>query len=160
MDRIATHLWFDDRAEEAARFYTDLFPDSRIERITRSPADWANGAEGDVLEVAFTLSGRTFLALNGGPGFPFTEAVSLSVDCEGQAEVDRWWEALSAHPEHERCGWLKDRFGVSWQIIPRALPALLADPDRARARRVMEAMMTMKKIDVAALEAVAEGGSR
>ena len=159
MDKIATHLWFDGRAEEAAEFYVGTFPDSRIERLTRSPADWPNGAAGDVIEVAFTLAGRSFLALNGGPGYPFTEAISLSVDCADQAEVDRYWEALSAHPEHEWCGWLKDRFGVSWQIIPRALPELLNDPDRARAKRAMEAMMTMKKIDVAALEAAA-GASR
>ena len=160
MDRISTHLWFDDQAEQAAGFYCELFPDSRIDDVMRSPSaassDGPDDRRGNVLQVEFTLAGRSFLALNGGPGVPFTEAISLSIDCEDQAEVDRYWAALSAHPENERCGWLKDRFGLSWQVIPRALPALLGDPDRARARRAMAAMMGMKKIDVAALEAAAD----
>ena len=105
----------------------------------------------------FTLSGRGFLGLNGGPGYPFTAAISLSVDCETQAEVDRYWEALSAHPENEQCGWVKDKFGASWQVVPRILPKLLANPDRAKAKRAMDAMMTMTKIDVAALERAAAG---
>lgn len=155
MDKISTHLWFDGKAEEAAGFYAALFPDSRIDEVVRAPAEYPGGKEGDVLQVTFTLAGRSFLALNGGPGFPFREAISLSIDCEDQAEVDRYWHALSAHPENEQCGWVKDRFGVSWQVIPRALPRLLADTDRAKAKRVMEAMMTMKKIDGAALEVAA-----
>jgi predicted 3-demethylubiquinone-9 3-methyltransferase (glyoxalase superfamily) len=151
MDKITPCLWFDGKAEEAANFYVGLFPESHIDEVTRSPSDYPSGKEGDVLTVAFTLSGNSFLGLNGGPRFPFTEAISLSIDCETQAEVDRYWEALSAHPENEQCGWVKDRFGVSWQVIPRVLPKLLADPDRAKAKRAMDAMMTMKKIDVAAL---------
>jgi len=156
MDRISTHLWFDHQAEQAARFYCGLFSDSRIDAIVRSPVNGPDGERAGVLQVEFTLAGRGFIALNGGPGVPFTEAVSLSIDCEDQAEVDRWWDALSAHPGNERCGWLKDRFGLSWQVIPRTLPALLGDPDRARARRAMQAMMTMKRIDIAALEAAAD----
>lgn len=157
MDRISICLWFDGNAQQAAEFYTGLFPDSRIDEVTRSPADYPAGKTGDVLTVAFTLAGRSFLGLNGGPEFSFTEAVSLSTDCADQAEVDRYWQALSAHPESEACGWVKDRFGLSWQIVPRVLPRLLADPDRNKARRVMEAMMRMKKIDIAALEAAAKG---
>jgi len=157
MDKISTHLWFDDQAEEAATFYTGLFPDSRVDEIMRAPADYPNGKAGDVLQVTFTLVGRSFLALNGGPGYPFTEAISLSIDCDTQAEVDRYWEALSAHPENEQCGWVKDRFGLSWQIIPTLLPTLLADPDREKAGRAMEAMMKMKKIDIDALKRAASG---
>lgn len=155
MDKIRNCLWFDGQAEEAARFYTSLFPDSRIDRVTRSPADYPAGKTGDVLMVDFTLAGRSYLGLNAGPGATFNEAISLSIDCADQTDVDRYWEALSAHPEREQCGWVKDRFGIFWQITPEILPRLLADPDRARARRVMEAMMTMKKIDIATLEAAA-----
>lgn len=157
MDKITTCLWFDGKAKEAATFYTALFPDSRIDQVTHSPSDYPAGKEGDVLLVEFTLGGRSFLALNGGPGSPFTQAISLSIDCEDQAEVDRYWNALSAHPENEQCGWVKDRFGLSWQVVPCALPKLLADPDRAKARRAMQAMMTMKKIDVAAVKKAAAG---
>lgn len=156
-DRIATCLWFDTNGEEAARFYVDLFPGSSIDRIMHAPADYPSGSAGNVLMIDFTLSGRRFQALNGGPNFTFTEAISLSIDCDGQDEVDRYHAALSAHPENEACGWVKDRFGLSWQIVPRILPALLCDPDRAKAKRVMEAMMAMKKIDVAAIERAAKG---
>ncbi len=155
MDKVSICLWFDGHAEEAAKFYTNLIPDSRIEQTTRAPSDYPSGRQGEVLTVAFTLGQRNFLALNGGPEFRFTEAVSLSIDCADQAEVDRYWEALSAHPANEQCGWVKDRFGLSWQIVPRVLPKLLADPDRAKAQRVMKAMMEMKKLDVAALERAA-----
>ncbi|MCB2055378.1 MAG: VOC family protein [Geminicoccaceae bacterium] len=157
MDRIAPCLWFDGKAEEAANFYVGLFPESRIEEVVRSPSDYPSGSEGDVLVVYFTLGARSFIALNGGPNFTFTEAISLSIDCADQAEVDRYWQALSAHPENEQCGWVKDRYGLSWQIVPRILPQLLADPDRAKAGRVMQAMMAMKKIDVAAIEKAAAG---
>ena len=157
MDKISTFLWFDGQAEQAATFYTSLFPDSRIDGITRAPADYPSGKRGDVLTVEFTLAGRSFHALNGGPQFKFTEAISLSIDCADQAEVDRYWSALSAHPENEQCGWVKDRFGLSWQVVPSALPKLLADPDGAKAKRVMEAMMKMKKIDIAALQRAAAG---
>ncbi|MBO0906201.1 VOC family protein [Jiella sonneratiae] len=156
-DILATCLWFDKNGEEAARFYVDLFPDSSIDRIMHAPADYPFGKAGDVLLVEFTLSGRRFQALNGGPNFHFTEAVSLSIDCDSQAEVDRYHAALSAHPENEACSWVKDRFGLSWQIVPRIMTVLMNDPDREKARRVMEAMMTMKKIDIAAIEAAARG---
>ena len=157
MDKISICLWFDGNAEEAATFYTGLFDDSRIDHVTRAPSDYPSGSEGDVLVVGFTLAGRSYIGLNGGPHFRFTEAISLSIDCADQAEVDRYWKALSAHPDNEQCGWVKDRFGLSWQIVPRLLPTLLADPDRAKAKRVMDAMMTMKKLDVAALERAAAG---
>tara|TARA_R110002020_G_scaffold96034_1_gene230345 strand:+ start:54 stop:542 length:489 start_codon:yes stop_codon:yes gene_type:complete len=156
-DAIATCLWFDRNGEEAARFYVDLFPGASIDRIMHAPAAYPAGETGNVLMIEFTLFGRRFQALNGGPNVPFTEAISLSIDCDGQAEVDRYHDALSAHPDREQCGWVKDRFGLSWQIVPRLLPTLLCDPDRAKAKRVMEAMMTMGKIDVAAIERAARG---
>ncbi|GAB3684990.1 VOC family protein [Salinisphaera aquimarina] len=156
MEPISTCLWFDGVAEQAADFYVELFPDSRIDEVMHAPVDYPAGKAGDALLVTFTLAGRRYLGLNGGSGVPFTEAISLSIDCADQAEVDHYWNALSAYPEHEQCGWLKDRFGVSWQVVPRMLPRLLADPDRAKAGRVMTAMMTMKKIDIAALEQAAD----
>ena len=155
MSKISPCLWFDGNAEEAAKFYVSLLPDSRIENVQRSPAGTPSGPEGSVLLVEFTLGGQRFVALNGGPQFRFNEAISFSIDCADQAEVDRLWAGLSADESAEQCGWVKDRFGLSWQIIPRALPKLLGDPDPARARRVMEALLTMKKIDVAALERAA-----
>lgn len=156
MDKITAFLWFDTRAEEAAEFYTGLFPDSRIDKETRSPLDTPGGAgEGEVITVAFTLAGRSFIAMNGGPDHPFTDAISLSIDCADQAEVDRYWNAFLDGGEPVACGWIKDRFGLSWQVTPRILPRLLADPDRAKAKRAMEAMMQMVKIDVAAIEAAA-----
>jgi predicted 3-demethylubiquinone-9 3-methyltransferase (glyoxalase superfamily) len=152
MSKIAPCLWFDGSAEEAASFYTSLFPDSRIDKIMRSPADTPSGPEGVVLVVEFTLAGQQFIGLNGGPHFQFNEAISLTINCADQAEVDRLWQELSADESAEQCGWVKDRFGVSWQIIPTALGKLLGDPDPDKARRVMEAMLKMKKIDIAALE--------
>ncbi|MCQ0989004.1 VOC family protein [Jiella marina] len=157
METLATCLWFDGKAEEAAGFYVGLFPDSSIDTITHSTIDYPGGKEGDVLIVAFTLFGRRFQALNGGPYHAFNEAISLSIACETQAEVDRYWTSLSAHPESEQCGWAKDRYGLSWQIIPTILNKLLADPDREKAKRVMAAMIEMKKIDIAAIEAAAAG---
>ncbi len=157
MDNISTFLWFDGQAEEAAEFYTGLFPDSRIDEATRTPMDYPGGAEGDVITVAFTLSGRSFIAMNGGPDHPFTDAISLSIDCADQAEVDRYWDALGDGGAPVACGWIKDRFGLSWQVTPRILPRLLADPDRAKAKRVMDAMVQMVKIDVAAIETAAKG---
>lgn len=150
-------LWFDKNAEEAARFYVSLFPGSKVTKVHKAPADYPSGKRGDVLIVDFTLSGQAFNALNGGPFFKFNEAVSFIVDCEDQAEVDRLWKALSAVPEAEQCGWVKDRFGLSWQIVPKALGRLMSDPDPAKAKRVMEAMLEMKKLDVAALERAAKG---
>lgn len=153
--KITPCLWFDKQGEEAARFYVSLFPDSRIDKVQRSPTDYPSGQAGDVLLVEFTLAGGRFTALNGGPHFTFNEAVSLQIDCEDQAEVDRLWAALSAVPESEQCGWVKDRYGLSWQIVPRRLGELMSSDDPAQNQRVMQAMMGMKKLDVAALEAAA-----
>ena len=156
MDRFITCLWFDDRGEEAARFYTSVFPNSKLGEIARYGSAGPR-PEGMVMTVAFELNGQKFVALNGGPHFTFNEAVSFQIYCEDQAEVDRLTAALSAVPEAEQCGWVKDRFGLSWQIVPRRMLALLADPDPAKARRAMEAMMTMKRIDIAAVERAAAG---
>lgn len=158
MQDISTCLWFDDQAEAAANFYVSIFPGSRIDSITRAPADYPAGRQGDVLSLEFTLGGRSFIALNGGPEFHFSEAVSLSVGAEDQAEVDRLWAALTADGgEAGPCGWLKDRYGLSWQVVPETLPCLLADPDRAAAGRAMQAMMTMGKLDIAGLERAFQG---
>lgn len=153
MSKISPCLWFDGQAEEAANFYTGLLPDSRVDNIVRAPADYPSGKADDVLVVEFTLAGRAFSGLNGGPYFTFNEAVSFTIACDDQAEVDRLWTALSTVPEAEQCGWCKDRFGLSWQIVPKALQEMLADPDRAAAGRAFEAMMDMKKLDIAALKA-------
>jgi predicted 3-demethylubiquinone-9 3-methyltransferase (glyoxalase superfamily) len=158
MDKIRPCLWFDGVAEEAARLYTSLIPDSRIESIDRSPADNPSVDKGAVLTVNFALAGRSYIALNGGPDFKFNEAISLSIDCESQAEVDRYWDALIADGgEASMCGWLKDRFGLSWQVIPRQLPRMLASRDRAAAERAMNAMLQMVKIDIAELERAFNG---
>ena len=143
--KIVTYLWFDDQAEEAADFYVTLFDDSKVLSVFRT---------GDkALLVTFQLAGQQFIALNGGPQFTFTEAVSLYVNCESQEEVDDLWDRLTADGgAPSMCGWLKDRFGLSWQIIPTALPKLMNDKDPAKAKRVMDAMLRMKKIDIAALE--------
>ena len=157
-EKIAPCLWFDGQAEEAAELYVSLLPDSRIDGVHRAPADYPSGKAGDVLTVTFTLAGRPFTALNGGPHFRFNEAVSFQIHCDDQAEVDRLTQALSADPAAEQCGWVKDRFGLSWQIVPRRLLELMEDPDPDRARRTMEAMLTMKRIDIAAVERAADGG--
>ena len=150
-------LWFDGKAEEAAEFYTSLLPDSRVDKVWRSPAETPSGPAGMVLTVDFTLNGQQFQGLNGGPDFSFNEAVSFVIECEDQAEVDRLWDALTANGgEPGPCGWLKDRFGLSWQIVPRQLNKLVADPDPERARRAMEAMLKMGKIDVAELQRAAD----
>ncbi len=160
MDKISPCLWFDGDAEEAARLYTSLFPNSHVDSIDGSAADTPSGPEGSIITVTFTLDGRSFIALNGGPEFPFTEAISLSIDCDDQAEVDRYWEALLADGgQASVCGWLKDRFGVSWQVIPRQLPEMLGSSDRAAAKRAMEAMLKMVKIDVAELDQAYAGES-
>ena len=159
MTKIAPCLWFDEsRAEEAANFYTSLFPNSRIDDVFRSPADTPSGPAGAVLTVDFTLDGQKFIGLNGGPDFKFTEAISFSIDCQDQAEVDRYWEALvQGGGEHSVCGWLKDRFGVSWQVVPRQLNEYLQGPDPEGARRAMEAMLQMQKLDVEKLREAYEG---
>ena len=150
-------LWFDGNAEEAAEFYSALLPDSHVDRVWRSPADTPSGPAGMVLTVDFTLLGSRVQGLNGGPDFQFNEAISFVVECDDQAEVDRLWEALTADGgEPGPCGWLKDRFGLSWQITPRRLAELLDDPDPERARRAMDAMLAMGKLDVAELERAAD----
>ena len=150
-------LWFDGKAEEAAEFYTSLVPDSTIEKIGRSPADTPSGPAGMVLTVDFTLAGQRMQALNGGPDFRFNEAVSFVLECEDQAEVDRLWEALTANGgEPGPCGWLKDRFGLSWQVVPRELLELMDDADPERARRATEAMLKMGKIEVEELRKAAD----
>jgi predicted 3-demethylubiquinone-9 3-methyltransferase (glyoxalase superfamily) len=158
MTKIAPCLWFDGQAEEAAKLYTSLFPNSRIDKVSRSPADTPSGPEGSVLTVDFTLAGQHFIGLNGGPDFKFNEAVSFSVDCEDQAEIDRYWDALIAGGgEPSQCGWLKDRFGVSWQVIPKQLPELISGPDQDGAKRAMEALLDMTKLDLAKLREAYEG---
>lgn len=156
MDRISPCLWFDGLAEEAAHFYTSLFPNSRVVSVNRAAGDTPSGPKGSVLTVEFTLGGRSFIALNGGPDFTFSEAISLSIDCEDQAEVDRYWDALIADGgEPSVCGWLKDRFGLSWQVVPRRLSELLASTDRDAAERALKAMLNMRKIEIAELERAA-----
>ena len=158
MSRLSTCLWFDSQAEEAANFYVSLLPDSRIDKVQRSPTDTPSGPAGMVLLVEFTLAGQAFQGLNGGPQFPFTEAVSFSVECEDQEEVDRLWDALTADGGAPiACGWLKDRYGLRWQIIPKAMGRLMAGDDPAGAKRAMDAMMDMVKLDIAELERAYRG---
>ena len=156
MQRLRPCLWFDTEAEEAADLYTSIFPNSRIVDVARYGSAGPR-PEGMVMTVAFELDGQPILALNGGPDFTFTEAVSFEVECADQAEVDRYWDKLTDGGEEGPCGWLKDRYGLSWQIVPKALTELIADPDREKSQRVMKAMLEMKKIDVAALERAAVG---
>ncbi len=150
--KITTFLWFDGNAEEAAALYTSLFPDSKITHVAR----WGKGGpapEGSAMSVSFELAGQGYMALNGGPQYTFTPAISLFVSCESQAEVDALWERfLSSGGKETACGWLTDRFGLSWQIIPTAMMRLMSDPDPVKAGRVAQAMMGMKKIDIAGLE--------
>lgn len=158
MPTITACLWFDEQAEQAAALYTSVVPNSRITAVTRYPIDTPSGRAGAVMTVEFELDGRPYTALNGGPHFVFTEAVSFQIDCADQREVDRYWTQLSADGGSEGpCGWLKDRFGLSWQIVPRRLTELLTDPDPRVGQRVTTAMMGMGKLDIAALEAAAAG---
>ena len=154
MQKLTPCLWFDTEGEGAARFYTSLFPNSRIVETayygSAGPRD-----EGTVMTVEFELDGQRFIALNGGPNFTFNEAISFQIDCENQEEVDEYWEKLGEGGEHGPCGWLKDKFGVSWQIVPRVLPQLLSDPDREKSQRVMAAMMQMGKLEIPELERAA-----
>jgi predicted 3-demethylubiquinone-9 3-methyltransferase (glyoxalase superfamily) len=152
MQKITPCLWFDGEAEEAARFYASIFRNSRVGRIARY-GEGGPRPKGSVLTVEFQLGGQKFLALNGGPQFKFTEAVSFIVNCETQKEVDRMWDELSAGGEAVQCGWLKDRYGVSWQIVPTILGRMISDPDPARVDRVMQAVLRMKKLDIKALKA-------
>lgn len=157
MQKITPFLWFDGQAEEAAHFYVSLFPGSRIERVNRSPADTPSGPAGMVLTVEFTLAGTRYIALNGGPHYSFTEAVSFQIACADQAEVDRLWAAFSEGGSEGPCGWIKDRWGLSWQVIPTRLLELFNDLDPTRARRAAEAMLKMNKIVIADLERAADG---
>jgi len=153
MPKITPCLWFNGDAEAAAAFYVSLLPGARIDRIFRSPTDWPAGKAGDVLTVEFTLGGISYLALNGGNNSTFNPSVSFQIHCDDQAEVDRLWDAILQNGGSPMaCSWITDRWGLAWQIVPRRLTQLLQDPDPARARRAMESMMTMVKIDIAALE--------
>jgi len=155
--KITPCLWFDGKAEEAAKFYASILPDSHVDAVHRAPNDYPSGKAGDVLLVDFTLMGQQFTGLNGGPLFKFNEAVSFQIPVETQAEVDRLSDALSAVPEAEQCGWVKDRYGLSWQIVPRQLMRLIGGADPARAKRAVDAMMQMKRIDIATIERAADG---
>ena len=160
--RITPCLWFDDRALPAAEFYTSIFKKSKIGKISRygeAGREIHGKPAGSVMTVAFELDGQAFTALNGGPVFRFTEAISLQIDCESQKEVDYYWDKLSegGDDKAQQCGWLKDRYGLSWQVVPRALIELMSDPDPEKSGRVMEAMLRMKKIDIAGLERAAAG---
>jgi len=156
--KITTVLWFDGAAEEAANFYTTLLPDSHVDQVLRAPADNPSSPEGAVLVVDFTLAGQKYAGLNGGPNFKPNEAVSFQIVTEDQAETDRLWNAILGNDGAESmCGWCKDKWGFSWQITPRILLDLMAGDDHDRARRGFEAMMTMRKIDIAAIEAAADG---
>ena len=156
--KIMPCLWFNKNAEEAAKFYTTTFPDSRITAIHKAPGDYPSGKAGDVLTVEFTVLGQSFVGLNGGPEFTFDEAVSFQVFTDTQEETDRYWNAIvGGGGQESMCGWCKDKFGLSWQITPRALMKAFKDPDRAAAKRAMDAMMTMKKIDIARIEAARRG---
>lgn len=157
MPQVIPSLWFPEDAEGAAKFYVSLLPDSRIDSVTTMPADSPAGPEGSVQVVEFTLAGRPFQAMNAGPLDPFNHAVSFSIECEDQAEIDRLWDALLDGGSPEQCGWLKDRYGVSWQIVPKILGEMMKDPDRAGARRAAEAMLGMVKLDMAALKEAYEG---
>jgi predicted 3-demethylubiquinone-9 3-methyltransferase (glyoxalase superfamily) len=150
--KITPFLWFDNQAEEAVTFYTSIFKNSTIETVVRY-GETGPGPKGSVMTMAFELDGQKFVALNGGPHFKFTEAISFVVDCESQEEVDEYWEKLSTGRD-EQCGWLKDKYGLSWQIVPRAMIEMLRDKDAERAQRVMKAMLQMKKIDIARLKDV------
>jgi predicted 3-demethylubiquinone-9 3-methyltransferase (glyoxalase superfamily) len=151
MKKITPFLWFDNQAEEAVNLYTSLFPNSKVKEIARYPED-GPGSAGTVMTVNFELNGQEFTALNGGPEFKFTEAVSFVVHCEDQAEVDKYWEKLSEGGEIQDCGWVKDRFGLSWQVVPTVLFELLSDGDAEKSKRVMQAMLQMKKIEIKPLQ--------
>lgn len=157
MQKITPHLWYAKEAEEAARFYASVFPDSRVDRVTAMPADTPSGPAGSVKVVEFTLFGQPFMAISAGPLDPFNHAVSFIVNCESQEEIDRYWNALLDGGSAEQCGWLKDRYGLSWQITPTVLGEMMTDRDLAKAKRVTEAMLKMVKFDIAGLRKAYEG---
>ena len=156
MQKIVPNLWFDTESEEAAGFYTQVFDDSRIVNVTHYTEAGPRPA-GEVMTVEFELQGQRFVAINGGPQFKFDEAVSFAIECEDQKEIDYYWERLGEGGEEGPCGWLKDRYGLSWQVVPTGMEELFADPDKKRAERAMAAMLKMRKIDIAALREAAEG---
>jgi predicted 3-demethylubiquinone-9 3-methyltransferase (glyoxalase superfamily) len=161
--KITPCLWFDSEAEEAARFYVSVFRNGRIGKISRYGKEGFEvhrRPEGSVMTVEFEIEGERFTALNGGPHFKFSEAISFQVPCETQDEIDYYWQRLSAEGQVQQCGWIKDKFGLSWQIFPAVLPEMLSDPDRIKAARAMRAMLGMTKLDLAALRAAYEGKSR
>ncbi len=158
MQKITPFLWYSNEAEEAANFYASIFPDSRVDNVVTMPSESPSGPPGSVKIVDFVLLGQHFTAMSAGPLDPFNHAISFVVHCENQDELDRYWDALLAHGgSPEQCGWLKDRYGLSWQIIPVALTQMMADPDRTRAKRASDAMMQMVKIDIAKLQAAYDG---
>lgn len=157
MQKITTFLWFDNQAEEAAKFYISIFKNAKIGTISRY-GDAGPGPKGSAMVVTFELDGQQFMALNGGPQFKFTEAISLLVNCETQEEVDNLWEKLSVGGRKDRCGWLKDKYGLSWQIVPSVLGKLMSDPDPQKSKRVVQTMLTMDKLDIKRLEEAAQKG--
>lgn len=157
MQKITPFLWYATEAEEAASFYASIFPDSRVKRVVSMPSESPSGPPGSVKVVDFELFGQPFVAMTAGKLDPFNHAVSFVVNCDNQAELDRYWNALLKDGEAEQCGWLKDRFGLSWQIVPAVLTEMMNDPDRAKAKRATEAMLKMVKIDIAALQAAFNG---
>ena len=157
MQKITPFLWYSSEAEEAAKFYTSIFPDSRVVRVTALPSESPSGPPGSVKVVDFVLFGEAFVAMSAGPLDPFNHAVSFVVNCDDQAELDRYWNALLAGGSAEQCGWLKDRFGLSWQIVPTVLGTMMSDPDRAKAKRATDAMPKMVKLDIAVLQAAFDG---
>ena len=158
MPRITPNLWFDDNALEAAEFYVSVFPNSKVTTVTHYP-EGAPGPAGSVLTVSFVLDGQEYTGINGGPMFSFDEAISLLINCADQAEVDYYWDTLTEGGEESQCGWLKDKFGLSWQVVPEGWEAMLTDPDPGRVERAMTAMLGMQKLDIAALEAAADGAT-
>lgn len=161
MEKITPCLWFDDNAEEAVDFYVSIFKNSRIKKVARygeAGAKASGRPTGSVMTISFQLEGQDFLALNGGPVFIFTPAISLMVNCKTQKEIDELWKKLSADPDAEQCGWLRDKFGVSWQIVPAIIGKMVADEDTKRADRVMQAVLQMKKLDIQTLEKAYQGG--
>jgi predicted 3-demethylubiquinone-9 3-methyltransferase (glyoxalase superfamily) len=160
MQKITPNLWFDDQAEEAANFYVSIFPNSKIENVTHYSEEVSHVAgrpKGSVMTVAFQLNGQDFLALNGGPIFKFTEAISLMVNCDTQQELDAFWQKLSHDPSAEQCGWLKDKYGVSWQIVPTVMSEMMKDKDPQKTGRLMSALLGMKKLDIDGLKKAYEG---
>jgi predicted 3-demethylubiquinone-9 3-methyltransferase (glyoxalase superfamily) len=160
MPTITPHLWYSKEAEEAAKFYASIFPDSRVDRVTTLPSDSPSGPAGSVKMVEFTLLGQPFAAISAGPLDPFNHAISFIVNCDTQDEIDRYWDALLDGGTPEQCGWLKDRYGLSWQVVPKVLFELMTDPDREKAKRVSEAMLKMVKFDIAELERAAASEAR